>query len=153
MRRKEKEIKDKDKIIKVFNDAQVCRIAFNDSPFPYIVPVHFVYTKDCFYFHSAEKGRKIELIEKDGRVCFEIDRQIKLISDKQACKWSTKYESLIGVGKAIIVKDLEEKREAFLYLMDKYSGSKNWKIPQEELKKVTVVRVDISNITGKLSES
>jgi len=57
------------------------------------------------------------------------------------------------VGKAIIVQDLEEKREAFLNLMDKYSGNKNWKIPQGALKKVTVIRVDISNITGKLSES
>ena len=77
MRRKEKEIKDKDKIIRVFDDAQVCRIAFNDSPFPYIVPVHFVYVKDCLYFHSAEKGRKIELIEKDRRVCLKLTDRLK----------------------------------------------------------------------------
>ena len=109
--------------------------------------------KDNFYFHSAKEGKKIDLIELDGRVCFEVDRQIQINPNKRACGWSTKYRSVIGEGKAIVIKDIEEKKRALLSLMKKYSGNKDWKIPQDMLDKVKVVRVDIFNMTGKTSES
>ena len=151
MRRKEKEIVGKAKVIKKFNEAQVCRIAFNDSPFPYIIPVHFVYIKDCFYFHSAEEGRKIELIKKDGQICFETDKVYKILSNEKACNWSTKYESIIGTGRAVVVEDLEEKRKALSHLMNKYSEKIDWEIPKEVIKCLSVIRVNILSITGKSS--
>ena len=152
MRNEEKEIKNIEKIIEIFSREKVCRIAFKGEKFPYILPVHFVYVKDCFYFHSADKGRKIDLMEIDGRVCFEVDKLIEIKSNKQACSWNTKYQSVIGTGTAIVVKDLKEKMDALSHLMEKYSGNKNWDIPREKLKKVTVIRVNISSITGKSSK-
>ncbi len=151
MRREERQIQDRDKLFGILEQAHVCRIAFNDNPFPYVVPVNFVYVEERLYFHSALAGRKMDLIAKDGLVCFEIDRQIVIRPDDIPCGWGVKYESVIGEGKAFVLADLNEKRSALLCLMEKYSGRSDWEFSSEVLQSVAVVRVDIHSITGKAS--
>lgn len=151
MRRANKEIKGKEKIMFILNHASICRIAFNDLPYPYIVPVHFVCEKSHFYFHSACEGRKIDLIKKDGKICFETDQQVEIIPNENACNFETKYESVIGTGISMMVNDEIEKKRAMLRLMEKYTGKDKWEIPPEALKKTTVIKVNILDVTGKSS--
>ena len=57
MRRSDREIKDFDEILKVLEKCDVCRLAFNDGDYPYIVPMSFALEYDgseaSLYFHSA----------------------------------------------------------------------------------------------------
>ncbi len=151
MRREEKEIQNQEEISRILEQAPVCRIALNDDPFPYLVPVNFVYAKQCLYFHSALEGRKMDLIERNGKLCFEVDRQIGLVSGDRACRWGMRYESVIGEGEAIVLADPDEKRAALLGLMEKYTSRSDWEIPPEALQDVALVRVDILHISGKRS--
>ncbi len=151
MRRKDREMKDKKAIGHILESCTVCRIAFNDEPFPYIVPVNYVYVSDCLYFHSASTGSKLDLIACDNHVCFEVDREIEVMAAEHACEWGTKYESVIGTGTASEVTDPGERSEALRDFMRKYSGTAEWSFPTEGLDKTTVVRVDIVSLTGKSS--
>lgn len=49
----------------------------NDEEFPYIVPLNFgldIQGDQVFlYFHSAMKGKKLDLIAKNHRAAFEMD--------------------------------------------------------------------------------
>ena len=149
MRRNEKEIQSRSEINRVLEQAAVCRIAFNDDPFPYIVPLNFVFSGECLYFHSARAGRKMKLIRENAKVCFEVDNQIGLKTGQQACQWGTRYESVIGEGLAIDIVDLDEKRSALQKLMQKYSSQSEWDIPADALHDVAIVRVDVQSIAGK----
>ena len=151
MRRSEREIRDEQKLSELLEQAEVCRLGFNDDPYPYVVPVNFVYRAGRLYFHSAAEGRKMALIERAGEVCIEVDQGSVVAGDDRACSWGTRYESVIGEGRASVVGDAQEKLEALQALMEKYSGRADWSIPASELDRVAVVRIDIEHLSGKAS--
>ena len=77
MRRKDREVKDYPEIIKIIDACDCCRLGFVDDKEAYIVPLNFGYETNgsdlTLYFHSANEGRKIDLVSKQERVAFELD--------------------------------------------------------------------------------
>lgn len=78
---------------------------------PYIVPVCFGYKDNCQYFHSAADGKKIDMIKKNNRVCFEFDTREGLIKSENPCDWDMKYHSVVGSGKAFFIEDPAGRRK------------------------------------------
>ncbi len=151
MRRKEKEIKDKNDIKQIFKEAHVCRLGMLDGKIPYIVPMNFGYRDNTLYFHSALAGRKIDILKKNPNVCFEIDIPGKPITSKEACSWSMNYRSIIGEGRAEFIKDNSEKRDAFNIILNQYSESNSWEFGQKMIDKTLVFKVKIDSISAKKS--
>ena len=150
MRRPEKEITDRSVIESIIQKAIVCRIGLCDRGMPYVVPVSFGYKDNCLYFHSADEGRKVEVLKENNRVCFEVEIDVELVPAETACKWSVKYLSVIGFGRASFVADLPEKREALNVIMEHYSG-RSYAYPEETLAKVAIIKVQIDTMSGKQS--
>ncbi|HEY51473.1 MAG TPA: pyridoxamine 5'-phosphate oxidase family protein [Dehalococcoidia bacterium] len=150
MRRKEKEIADPAEIEEIVKKAKICRIGLVDGEEPYIVPVCFGYEGNALYFHSAHEGRKMDLIRRNNRVCFEIDTDVEVIDAEKPCGWSTRYRSVIGVGWAHILEDEEDKIRGLAVLMRQF-GEKKPDLEFEKAARAAVVRIDIENITGKKS--
>ncbi|MBA7467351.1 MAG: pyridoxamine 5'-phosphate oxidase family protein [Dehalococcoidia bacterium] len=150
MRRKEKEITDTAEIEQIIKQARVCRLGLVDGSEPYVVPVCFGYEKNAFYFHCAPEGRKIELIKKNNRVCVGIEADVEVINAENLCGWSIKYRSVIGVGRAHILEDEEDKIHGLAVIMWQF-GEKRPNIEFEKTDRTAVVRIDIENITGKKS--
>ncbi len=73
LRRRDKAINDRGLMEKILDTALVCRIAMCTDNIPYIVTMNFAYKDNCLYLHSAKSGRKIDILRKNPRVCFEID--------------------------------------------------------------------------------
>ncbi|WP_287582319.1 pyridoxamine 5'-phosphate oxidase family protein [Candidatus Borrarchaeum sp.] len=152
MRRKDKEIKDKNEIEAILKRAVVCRIALSENNKPYIVPVNFFYTNNYVYFHSAPEGKKLDIIRNNNSVCFEIDTDYDIIKSKTPCNWSAKYRSVIGFGKAYFVEDFEEKKSALNWLVQKYSDtSVEYEFSEGIVDTITIVRIKIESMTGKKS--
>jgi len=151
MRRKEKEVTDKKEIEQIFKTAQVCRIAMIDGEKPYIVPMNFGYKDDTLYFHSASSGRKINILNNNPNICFEIDIPGEVIKSKEACSWSMNYRSVIGEGKVEFITDTGEKAEALNIIMSHYSGKSNWEFNSKMLGKTLVFKVEIEKISVKKS--
>ena len=149
MLRKEREITEFGKIEKVMEKATVCRLGLADNNEPYVVPVNFGYEKNSIYFHSALEGRKVEIIRKNNRVCFEIDTDVGIgKTDTSNCK--VKYKSVIGMGRIYILENNEEKIHGLKSIMRQCTGSEySFSFTEEKLNSVLVGRVDIENITGK----
>jgi nitroimidazol reductase NimA-like FMN-containing flavoprotein (pyridoxamine 5'-phosphate oxidase superfamily) len=152
MRRSEKEIIEKDKIEWILNEAKVCRIAFCNDNKPYIVPMNFGFNDKYLFLHSATEGRKIDILNKNNSICFEMDIEKVLIKSETACNWGMKYYSVIGFGKASFIEDIQEKRKALDIIMKKYSGNtKLFEYSENTLKQTAIIKVQISKITGKKS--
>jgi nitroimidazol reductase NimA-like FMN-containing flavoprotein (pyridoxamine 5'-phosphate oxidase superfamily) len=150
MRKKEKEITDSLEIEAIIKKAEVCRIGLVDDDEPYIVPVCFGYEKNTFYFHCAPEGRKIELIKKNNRVCVEIDADVEIIDAEKPCGWTTRYRSIIGVGRAVVLEKNEEKRHGLGVIIRQYSDN-NSGLEFEKLDSAAVIKIEIEHITGKKS--
>ncbi|PKN70093.1 MAG: pyridoxamine 5'-phosphate oxidase family protein [Deltaproteobacteria bacterium HGW-Deltaproteobacteria-10] len=151
MRRSDKEIKDSGEIAAIMAQAAVCRIALIDDDYPYIVPVNFAVRNNYLYFHSSPQGRKIDILRKNNRVCFEIDSDVEIVPGDVPCAWGTRYRSVIGFGRALVLEKTQEKKQALDYLMEKYSDRKDFSYATEALENVAVFRIKIEMITGKKS--
>ena len=150
MRRAEKEITDRAEIDEIIHAARVCRLGLADNDQPYVVPLHFGYDYPYLYFHSATAGRKLAVLDKNPKVCFEFDHLEKLMKNKVACEWSAAFVSVIGEGVAERVEDFDEKQKAIACIMAQYS-SRTFEFPQENLERTSVIRVKVSQMTGKRS--
>ncbi len=151
MRRKDKEIEDRELMEFILRRASICRIALSENDVPYIVPLCFGHKDNFLYFHSAKEGRKIDMIRKNNNVCFEIEIDTELAEGEDPCNWSMKYYSIIGVGKAFLVEGIEEKREALDIIAEHYSGKSSSEYPETALHNVAVIKVEIETMSGKKS--
>jgi nitroimidazol reductase NimA-like FMN-containing flavoprotein (pyridoxamine 5'-phosphate oxidase superfamily) len=150
MRRAEKEITDVKEIAAVMEKADVCRIALIDGDYPYIIPVNFVVHGNFLYLHSSPEGRKIELLKKNNRVCFEMDIDVEIVRRDTPCFCSTRYLSVIGFGRSRFLDTDHEKSAALNFLTQKYIGG-FFSYDAEALGKLTVIEIEIEKLTGKKS--
>ena len=148
MRRLEKEIKDRKQIETIMAKAKCCRIALVDGILPYIVPINFAVNNNHLYFHSANEGKKIDILRKNNSVCFEIDIEGEIVESKTACSWGMKYVSVIGFGQAFFIEDNTKKRKALDILMEKYAGRSDFSYSDNDLDKIIIIDVKIVEISG-----
>jgi len=141
---------DKNTIESIIRQASVCRIALSDDAQPYVVPVCFGYEDNTLYFHSSNKGRKLDILRKNNAVCFEIDLDHEIVRSEDACEWSIKYRSVIGFGRAFLVEDFEDKRRALDVIVAHYGGRLH-EYPEATLRNTAVVKVEIQSMRGKIS--
>jgi uncharacterized protein len=151
MRRKDKEIISYKEIEKIMSQAIVCRVGVVDGNYPYIVPVNFVVRDKQLYFHSAPDGKKIEVLRKNNKVCFELDIKTEIVKGNKPCEWGMKYLSVIGFGRAFFINDYNEKKKVLNWLMGKYAGKGDYVYQEETIRKTAVIGVTIEKITGKKS--
>jgi nitroimidazol reductase NimA-like FMN-containing flavoprotein (pyridoxamine 5'-phosphate oxidase superfamily) len=150
MRRHEREIKDRAVIDDIVRRAQICHLGLVDGQVPYVVPLSFGYDGQALYFHCGLQGRKLDLIRRNPRVCFEFAIMEKLIEAEQACHWGVRYQSVMGTGTAQIVEDAEGKRQALAAVMAQYSQGIHT-FPDEAVARTGAIRVLIESLTGKQS--
>ena len=152
MRKRERAIQDRREIEEILKRAVVCRIALSENDQPYIVPVCFGYRDDCLYFHCAPEGRKLDILQKNDRVCFEVDIEYEPVMSVRACNWGMRFRSVIGFGRGSIVQDDQEKRQALDLIMEHYGGRGGDYAP-EAFGITTVVKIVIESMTGKKGRS
>ncbi|MFH1015427.1 MAG: pyridoxamine 5'-phosphate oxidase family protein [Chloroflexota bacterium] len=148
MRKKEREITDPSEIEGIIRKAQVCRVAMADGNQPYVVPVCFGYEKGALYVHGALAGRKIEVLKKNNRVCFEMDADVAIRGAEKACQFSLKYRSVIGTGKVRFLDKDEEKARALDVIMKHYSD-RDFTFSKPDLDSVLVWKIEIDSLSGK----
>ena len=150
MRRNDKEVNDPKIINEILTQSLICRIALFDEEYPYIVPMNYGYKENILYFHCAIKGKKIDLINKNNKVGFEIENFHKLIKKEKSCDWTTKYRSIMGTGTIKIITDLEEKRKGLDILMKQHGREENT-YQDQAIKKVIILKLHINNLSAKQS--
>lgn len=152
MRRSEREIKDKDKIIDIIKHMKTIRIAISADGAPYIVPMSFGFEerggKMIFYLHSAKEGRKITLLSEHPEVGFELDECLKIKGGDNACSWTAEYVSIIGTGTVSILSDRAEKIHGLETLMKSMTG-KEFTIPDKAIDSVAVLSLSVKTISAK----
>jgi len=150
MRRKDREITDRAAIEAILRRATVCRIGLVGKDGPYVVPMSFGYDAGRLYLHSARDGRKLDLVREDPRVCFEVDLDVDVVRKENPCQWSLRYRSVVGFGRAVLVEDPEEKRRGLEVILRHHGGDPS-ALPERSLDGVSLIRIEIREMTGKQS--
>jgi uncharacterized protein len=157
MRRSDKEVTEIEELEKIIEKADVCRIAFADNNTPYIVTMNFGYTRHPehrLFFHCAKEGKKIEMIRKNNYVCFEMDTDHLIYGNevrdtREGCNWGMQYRSVVGYGNISVLTEKEAKIKGLDCIMKHYGDEDEYFYNEKVLANTTVLRLDITAITGK----
>jgi uncharacterized protein len=151
MRRADKQIADQRQMDEIIRGSLVCRVALARDNVPYVVPMSFGYDGQAIYLHTAPEGRKIDFFTANPEVCFEFERHVELVRDPEtACKWTFRYESVIGYGTLSEIMEPAGKEPALNEIMRQYSG-RAWPFEAGSAGKVRVWKIAIRVMTGKQS--
>ncbi len=150
MRRREREIRDEREMQDILGQGLVCRLGLSDGRFPYIVPMSYGVRNGRLYLHGAGEGTKIDLIRRNDRVCFEVDVDARVARGDSPCRWSMKYRSVIGFGRARLLEDDAEKRAGLDAIMAHYGGPEG-PYDGKSLERTCVIEIAIERMTGKQS--
>lgn len=165
MRRSDKQIDDVSLIHSILKKAPVMRLGLCYGDMPYIVPLNFVFHetyqgKGIIYLHSALKGLKIDILQKNNTVCFEVEDSLEIVTSDRPCDWAMRYLTVIGQGEASFEKDNEEKKKIMGLFMAKYSSIASDKFdkspnmfdyPSTALDSTCLIKIEIKSLTGKKS--
>lgn len=119
-----------------------------DDDYPYTVPVSYAFKEDKLFFHCAKEGHKLDSIKRNNKVTFCIIDKDEVIQNT----FTTHFRSVSIFGRARILTEDSEKRNALESLIEKYSPD-YIKEGQKEIESgwsgVCLVEVQIEHITGK----
>lgn len=153
MRRSDREITDFQEIIAVMNRCDVCRLGLVDSSGrPYIVPLSFGLElkgkQISLYFHSANEGKKLDLIRQGSPVCFEMDCAHQPVFQETMCRCTMKYQSVFGDGVLHFVEEAE-KAAALRLLTAHYFPDHRFDFSPDHVPSTTVLRLDVIHLSAK----
>jgi nitroimidazol reductase NimA-like FMN-containing flavoprotein (pyridoxamine 5'-phosphate oxidase superfamily) len=152
MRRNDREVSNMNDIVEIMEKCDSCSIAFFDEEYPYIVPLSFGYGYDGstleLFFHGANEGKKLTLLQRNPKVAFEMSCSHKIISGHRGCDFSTDYESICGNGEMVLLEG-DEKGYALTQLVKHYSKENTYEFHNKELNSVSVFKLKVHKVTGK----
>ncbi len=153
MRRKDREVTDKREIEEIIQKCKVCHIAMCDDGMPYLVPLSFGYrfTEDDsleLYFHSAMYGKKLDILRKNNKVCFEISCVGETVVSEQVCRSGCAYASVIGYGKVTFLEHNLDKCNGLSFLFAHQTG-KEVTFESKQADSVCVFKLVSKEYTGK----
>ena len=152
MTKRERQITDEGQITAILDAAQVLHLGMAVDNEPYVVPMNYGYTREngklVLYLHSALKGKKLDMIQANPRVFFELDCDRVPFEGEKACQYGLAYSSVMGRGTARIVEDVEEKKHAMSVLMKTQTG-KDFSFEDRLVSIVAVIRIDVEEYTAK----
>lgn len=153
MRRKDRQVTEKNEIAEILQRADACRVAFAVSNIPYIVCLNygFEWTGEfpVLYFHCAHEGMKLEQMQQNNYVCFQLDTDHEMfyIHEKTYCTMN--YSSVVGMGHLEVVETEEERKKGLDLLMAHHNRPIPEKYPEGSMNRTTVLRLNVTELTAK----
>ena len=152
MTKRELQITDPQQILAILDTAKVVRLGLAVDNEPYVVPMNYGYVMEdgklTMYLHSAVRGKKLDMVQANPKVFFEMDCDLKPFEGNLPCQYGLSYSSIMGRGTACLVEDVEEKKKAMSILMKTQTG-KDFSFEDRLVSIVTVIRVDVAEYTAK----
>lgn len=150
MRRFKQEISETE-CINVLKHAPRGIMAFHgENGYPYAIPLNqFYHDEDGkLYFHGARQGLKLDLIEKNNKVCFTVMDE----GYRKEGEWALNIRSVVCLGHIETVQDHEKVLDICRKLALKFYPTAE--AAEEEIVKsgdrVNLLAMTIDRMTGKL---
>ena len=149
VRRKEREITDKEEMKQVLKSTKYITVALCMDNEPYLVALNHGYdqTQNCLYFHCAPEGKKLIYAQANPQIWGQAVLDFGVTDE---CDYA--YTSVHFQGKLSLITNFTEKKHAMEVLVRQvalHAESKLAKIKPEKLDKTTIGKICISYMSGK----
>ena len=123
-------------------------LSVNGDDYAYGIPMSYIYLNDSLYLHCALEGKKLTHIRKDNKVTFGVVIDAVPVPHQ----FSMNYHSAMAFGRVSEVSDADEKYQALLAFVDKYSANHREagiQCADRDGHKTIVLKLTIEHLTGK----
>jgi nitroimidazol reductase NimA-like FMN-containing flavoprotein (pyridoxamine 5'-phosphate oxidase superfamily) len=145
-----------DQIERLLHQQVVGRLACHYHDDVYIVPVSYAYDNNCIYCHAFE-GKKMKMMRKNPRVCFQVDEM------KDMSNW----KSVIAWGKFEELNERDEKNKALSLLLERQLPmvssttthlGESWPFSGSDIHELNIIpgivfRISLTEKTGRFEQT
>lgn len=147
MRRKKQALSLEESVAILNNGTSGVLAVSGDNGYPYAVPLTYVCHENKIFFHCTKTGHKLDALSRNEKASFCVIDSEEIVPEK----FTTRYRSVIVFGKARILDDEAEKREALELLAIRCSPNEQSRL--QEINKffdqTCVIELNIDHLTGK----
>jgi nitroimidazol reductase NimA-like FMN-containing flavoprotein (pyridoxamine 5'-phosphate oxidase superfamily) len=151
-RRAMRGVYDKEQVHAILDQGFVCHVGFVLDGQPYVVPTAYARSGEQIYIHGSAASRVMRK-DQDLDLCLTVTLVDGLVLARSAFHTSMNYRSVMVLGKARQITDLEEKREALRLFTNQVIPGR-WeqaKQPTEqELKATGVLALPLEEVSAKV---
>jgi len=144
---------DRDTIYSILDESFICHIGFGVDDQPYVIPTAFGRVDDTLYIHGSSASRMLRTLSQRVNMCFTTTLIDGLVLARSAFHHSINYRSVVVLGSAGLVEDLNEKNQA-LEAITNHIVPGRWddvRWPNElELKATSVLKLPIDEASAKI---
>src|SRR5262245_13450644 len=103
---------DREAVYKIIDEGFICHVAFVVEGQPYAIPTAYGRSEDTLYLHGSAASRMMRSLAGGIPVCVTVTLVDGLVLARSAFHHSINYRSVVILGTAIKVEEMEEKSAA-----------------------------------------
>lgn len=144
---------DRETIYSILDAGFICHVGFVVEGLPYVIPTGYARIDDHVYIHGSSASRMLRSLAGGVDVCLTVTLLDGLVLARSAFHHSMNYRSVVVLGKAELVDDVDEKNMA-LEAFTEHIIPGRWpeiRWPNElELKATSVLKLAIDEASAKI---
>ncbi|HET9341824.1 MAG TPA: pyridoxamine 5'-phosphate oxidase family protein [Candidatus Eremiobacteraceae bacterium] len=144
---------DRESTYSILDEALVCHIGFVVDGQPYVIPTLFARIGDIVYFHGSAASRMLRQIGAGAPMSLTVTLVDGIVLARSVFNHSMNYRSVVVLGTATVVDDVDSKRDALAAFTDKLLKGR-WgdaRPPTEnELAATSVLRLPLEEFSAKV---
>ncbi|MGO8971514.1 MAG: pyridoxamine 5'-phosphate oxidase family protein [Myxococcaceae bacterium] len=109
---------DADTIAAILDEGLLCHIGFAVDGQPFVIPATYVRRGDQLYVHGSAASRMLKTLASGVDACVTVTLLDGLVLARSAFHHSMNYRSVVVLGRAVAVTDVEEKRRVLAALLE-----------------------------------
>jgi nitroimidazol reductase NimA-like FMN-containing flavoprotein (pyridoxamine 5'-phosphate oxidase superfamily) len=152
-RRSTRGVYDKAQVHAILDEGFLCHIGFVIDGQPYVIPTAYARSGEEVYIHGAPASRVMGVANQELDMCLTVTLVDALVVARSAFHTSINYRSVVVLGKARQLTDLEEKRQA-LRLFTNHLIAGRWEQAKQptdqELKATGVLALPLDEVSAKI---
>lgn len=135
---------------KIIRACKTCFLALADNDRPYVLPMNFALDGDTVILHSAQEGRKWEILKRNPKVCINwiLGEELAWQDKQVGCSYRVRSKSVLAEGEAEFIEDYDEKITCLTRFMAQYSDFE-FKFNPPSVRNVGIIRVHVREWSAK----
>ena len=146
-------IYERDACYAILDEALVCHIGFAADGQPFVIPTLFARSGETVYFHGSAASRMLRHLESGAPLCLTATLLDGVVLARSVFNHSMNYRSVVVLGVARKVDDVDEKRDALHAFTEKLLPGR-WGEARpptaNELAATSILRLPLDEMSAKV---
>ena len=137
----------------ILDEALICHVGFVVDGQPYVIPTIHARDGDTLYLHGSPASRMLRTIKGGVDVCVTVTLLDGLVLARSVYNHSMNYRSVVALGRAKEVTDLQEKLHAMERIVEHVRPGR-WSEARQpndgEIKGTTILALPLDEVSAKV---